>query len=320
MSQGIDIVFGCAGIGSEPFADETSINQVLEVLAKAGRKIKLDTAQLYGDSEEWLGKVKAGDRFEIDTKAIGGFGPPEASTREGIVKNAKESIRKLGVKQVDIFYIHAPPKDTLLAETLAGIQELYELGLFKRFGLSNFKAAGVQEVYDHCKAHSYVLPTVYQGNYSPVARLQETVLFPTLRKLGLSFYAYSPLAGGFLTKTKQQIQEGGIGGRFDPKSSFTLYRELYGKPAYLEALEGWEAVSKDAGVGKAELAYRWVAFNSVLKIEHGDALIVGASRLEQLEQTLGWLKKGPLNKDTCEQIDQIWKTVEHEAPLDNFNH
>jgi aflatoxin B1 aldehyde reductase len=114
---------------------------------------------------------------------------------------------------VDIFYIHAPDTSVPLADWLPGVQEVYKSGVFSRFGLSNFQADNVQEVYDHCKENGYVLPTVYQGNYSAVARKQDTLLFPLLRKLGISFYAYSPIAGGFLTKTKQQIEEGA--GRFD---------------------------------------------------------------------------------------------------------
>ena len=79
--------------------------------------------------------------------------------------------------------------------------------------MSNYKVEDVQKVYDICKEKGYPLPEVYQGNYSAVARKQEEVLFPTLRKLGISFYAYSPIAGGFLVKTKQQVLDGA--GRFD---------------------------------------------------------------------------------------------------------
>ncbi len=85
-----------------------------------------------------------------------------------------------------------PDSLTPIAETLAGVDEVYKLGLFRRFGLSNYQAADVQAVYDHCVEKGYVLPTVYQGTYSPVTRYQETILFPTLRKLGIAFYAYSP--------------------------------------------------------------------------------------------------------------------------------
>lgn len=160
----------------------------------------------------------------------------------------------------------------------------------------------------------YPLPKVYQGNYSAIARLQETKLFPTLRKLGIAFYAYSPIAGGFLTKSKQQILDGA--GRFGKGG---IYAGLYNKPAYLEALDVWEATAKEAGCERGELAYRWTHYNSFLNEKHGDKLIIGASSIDQLNQTVAWLKKGPLDKSAVAKVDEVWKTIEHEAPLDNYH-
>jgi aflatoxin B1 aldehyde reductase len=108
--------------------------------------------------------------------------------------------------------MHAPDDCTPLSSTLAGVNEAYKKGYFSRFGLSNYRVEDVEAVYNHCNENGYVLPTVYQGNYSPVARKQDTLLFPTLRRLKIAFYAYSPLAGGFLTKTKEQVKQGA--GRF----------------------------------------------------------------------------------------------------------
>ena len=218
--------------------------------------------------------------------------------------------------QVDIFYIHSPDAKVDLEETLAGVQEVYNTGVFKRFGLSNYSPEDVQKAYDIAKKNNYVLPTVYQGNYSPVARLQEDKLFPLLRKLGIAFYAYSPLAGGFLTKTKQQVQDGA--GRFNTEALGGMYREMYMKPSYLDALEKWDAIAKEEGAARAELAYRWVTYNSPLKKAQGDAIIVGASTVEQLEQTLKGIENGPLSKKAVEAIDRIWSEIKHEAPLDNF--
>ncbi|KAK4964222.1 hypothetical protein LTR66_012411 [Elasticomyces elasticus] len=316
-SSGIKAAFGGAMISSgRPFDSVEKLKEVFGVLEKYGVKI-IDTAQLYGDSEELLGQAKAGSRFTIDTKAKGGFAAG-SGTKENIISEAKESIRKLGVDKVDIFYLHAPDSTIPLSSTLAGINEVHKAGLFQRFGLSNYKAEDVQAVHEHCKEKNYILPSVYQGNYSAVARKQETILFPTLRKLGMSFYAYSPLAGGFLTKTKQQVQEGA--GRFDPDTPIgKMYSDMYLRPAYLEALQQWEAIAKDAGCSRASLAYRWVKYNCPLSSEHGDAIIVGASSIDQLRQTLEGLNQGPLDKNIVERIDGVWKTIEHEAPLDNYN-
>lgn len=315
-SEPIAVVFGTAAVGNrDPFSKPEDLEKAYSILLKHGVKI-LDTAQLYGSSQATLGATKAGEKFTIDTKWVGGFVQAGWSTRENIVKTGKDSIEKLGVKQVDIFYLHSPDAATDIKETLAGVQEVYQLGLFKRFGLSNFAAEDVQKIYDHAKEQGYVLPTVYQGNYSPVARRQETELFPTLRKLGIAFYAYSPLAGGFLTKTAQQIQDGV--GRFSEEALGGMYRRMYARPALLNALEKWGAIAEEEGATKAELAYRWVAYNSPLKKENGDAIIIGASSHEQLEGTLSGIEKGKLSDKAVQGIDQIWEEIKHEAPLDNF--
>jgi aryl-alcohol dehydrogenase-like predicted oxidoreductase len=208
-----------------------------------------------------------------------------------------------------------------LEDQLKGINEAYKAGYFKRFGLSNFKAADVQRVYDIAKEKGYPLPTVYQGNYSAVARKQETELVPTLRKLGIAFYVYSPIAGGLLTKTVQQLREGSEdAGRFAKGHRMQgLYGGLYNKPSYYKALELWEEAAKEAGTSRAELAYRWVAFDSVIDPKYGDAVVFGASKHSQISETLVWLKRGSVGEAAKAKIDEIWKVIEHEAPLDNYN-
>jgi aflatoxin B1 aldehyde reductase len=184
--------------------------------------------------------------------------------------------------------------------------------------LSNFLPSEVEEVVRVCGENSFVVPTVYQGNYSAIARRQEDELFPVLRKHGIAFNAYSPLAGGFLAKTTKDIEEGS--GRFKPGHHLSgLYGTLYQKPSFLAALDIWNSISTKTGIPKPELAYRWVAYNSPLKRENGDGIIIGARNLEQLRETLTGLQRGPLSDEVVEQIDQVWDTIKDDAGLDNFN-
>jgi aflatoxin B1 aldehyde reductase len=215
-------------------------------------------------------------------------------------------------------YFHAPDTRVPWEEQLAATNELYKQGAFKRLGLSNFTAEQVQEVYDISKKNGYPLPEVYQGNYSAVARVGETLLFPTLRKLGIKFYAYSPIAGGFLAKTKAQVEDGH--GRFDASTMIgQLYSSLYKKSSLLDALDVWNKISEDAGVPRAELAYRWVAYHSILSGEKGDGIIFGAHKVAQLVQTVDYLRAGPLPAEIVKRIEGIWEGIKHEAPKDNFH-
>ena len=110
--------------------------------------------------------------------------------------------------KVDIFYLHRPDPQTPIFETFSAVNEVYKKGMFRRFGLSGFPASEVEAIYNYCaKRQGYPLPTVYQGCYNPLRRHKETKFLPILRKLGISFYAYSPSAGGFLGKTVAQVED-----------------------------------------------------------------------------------------------------------------
>ncbi|GJC86484.1 oxidoreductase sirO [Colletotrichum liriopes] len=134
------------------------------------------------------------------------------------------------------------------------------------------------------------------------------------------FYAYSPLAGGFLAKTKDDIIAKKCP-KFDPANGLVgmIYSTLYNKSSHFRALDEWDRISQRSGLTKAELAYRWVAFHSPLDRGRGDAMIIGASKLEQLRDTIQWLNKGHLPNQVVEDIEDVWKIVEHDACLDNYN-
>ncbi|KAH9882332.1 hypothetical protein J1614_000568 [Plenodomus biglobosus] len=309
----VKTIFGGASLSDESgFSKHEDRVEILEILLKNG-VTNLDTARLYPGSEVAIGKLDKRTSFTIDTKLVGGFAPGTLS-RESVIKDAQDSLDRVKIKQFDILYIHAPDASASLEDTLAGINEVYNKGIFKRFGLSNFTPEQVQEVYDIAKAKGYPLPKVYQGNYNPVARHLEAELFPLLRKLDMVFYAYSPLAGGFLTKTAADLDAGA--GRFNEKAIGGLYKSMYDKPKLREALVDWNQIAEKEGVSKAELAYRWVTYHSALQGDE-DGVIFGASSLKQVEQTAQSIKAGKLSDEAVKGIQQIWDKVKDEAPVDN---
>ncbi|KAJ3183173.1 hypothetical protein HDU85_002199 [Gaertneriomyces sp. JEL0708] len=288
----------------------------LDLLERLHIKI-LDTARIYGGSEGVLGKLKASDKFIIDTKVPGGT--PGTQTKDAVHAAQKESFSQLGVEKVNVYYLHAPDPQTPIEETLKAMNELYKAGKFAELGLSNYTAAQVQQIYDLQKQASSVLPTVYQGNYNPVSRHIEQTLFPVLRKLNIRFYAYSAIAGGFLAKSVEDIQKGGEG-RWDPKSALgKMYHTLYNRPALLEGLKIWSRISDDFKIPRAELAYRYIAYHSALKPELGDGIILGATKVEQLEQTIQGLENGPLPTEAVAAIEKVWDVVKKDAPLNNLD-
>lgn len=313
----IEYVFGGAGISpTSAFHDQTTCDALYAVLKQHNVTV-IDSAQLYQGSERILGETSAGSQFTIDTKTPGQFQPGRV---DNLVKEAHDSLGHLQLKQVDVFYVHAPGEHGSTETLLANINQAHQEGVFRRFGLSNFTPRAVEEIYNECKAKGYVVPSVYQGNYNPVARRTEYELFPTLRKLGIAFRAYSPVAGGFLTKTRAQIEgRGADSGRFAEGSRGGFYYDMYARPSLLDALEKWEVIAKEEGCSKAELAFRWVAYNSPLSTKYGDGLILGASKLQQVQETLEGLSHGSLSEGACRKIDEIWESIRHESPLDNFS-
>ncbi|KAK9258467.1 NADP-dependent oxidoreductase domain-containing protein [Lipomyces tetrasporus] len=277
---------------------------------------EIDTAFLYTGSERALAEAGAPARFTIGTKSPGFY--KKALSEQSVLAAAKKSFDDIGVPQVETYFLHSPDSDTPLDETLRAVQDLYEAGKSVQFGLSNFTAKQVQEVYDVMSAKGQ--PSVFQGNYNAVARSYDSELIPLLRKLGMKFYAYSPIAGGFLVKSSEAIETGVEGGRWDKESpAGQLYRKLYNRPKLLTALDDWESISKDAGVSKAALAYRWVTLNSSLNGDYGDGVIIGASKVEHLQESLKALQDGPLPSSVVAKINRIWENIKYEAPVDNFH-
>jgi len=89
---------------------------------------------------------------------------------------------------------------------------------------------------------------------------------------------------------------------------------MFFKPAYLDALSRWGQIADNEGVSKALLAYRWISYHSALKPDYGDTLILGASRPEQIAESVAGLKEGPLRSESAKAIDEIWGLVENDAP------
>ncbi|KAK2793587.1 hypothetical protein FQN52_001174 [Onygenales sp. PD_12] len=322
----IKILFGTSlfgGLGG--FTFDEAVEQLAEV-EKLGIT-HLDGAYGYGASEAWLGKMDAGSRFTIDSKHPGGLSA-EPATKENVLEKMEESLRNLGVDQVNIYYLHAPDARVPLKETLSAINDLHKAGKFTHFGLSQFSAAEIEQVITIAKENNYILPTFAQSNYNAITRRAEKEVFPLLRQHGIAFYAYSPIAGGFLAKSPEQIKQpssdGDSGaGRWNSPDNVlgTVYGTLYNKPAMLSALEAFNVTARDAGISRAELAYRWIAYHSILSEEVGDGIVLGARNVGQLRATVEGLKRGPLSEEVAGRVSGLWEEngLEGVAPLDNWD-
>lgn len=312
LVNGIKVIFG--GIAfAVPLVDEAT--EWLKTLESFGIT-NIDTAEAYGPSEEMLGKANAASKFTVDTKLLGGLGP-RPCTKDVVIESCTSSLKKLKTDTVDVLYLHAPDRRVPWKETLSGLNELYHQGAFKRLGLSQFLGREVEEIVLVAKENNFLVPSVYQGNYNAVARRADDEIFPILRKHNIAFYAYSPIAGGFLSKIKADLTD--PDGRFGERNPLApVYNAMYNRPSFISALDTWGQIAKDEGVSNAELAYRWIFYHSKMQGDHGDAVIIGARKVQQLKETVDAIKKGPLSDIAVQKINEIWQGVKADAFLDNF--
>ncbi|KAF8861786.1 Aldo/keto reductase [Acephala macrosclerotiorum] len=310
------LVFGVGNWNNDP-ANLSKQREILAICRKHGIKT-FDVARHYsrGESEKFLGNEGLSSEFEIITKTPMGL-VPKGSTKEGIIEQWGESSRALKTDKVAFYLLHTPDDKTPIAETMEGIQALYEEWHFDEFGISNFSPVQVAELHSYAKSKGYVLPTVYQSVYSLCSRKNETVLFPLLRSLNIKIQAYSALASGFVVKTPTEIKEGK--GLFNPSTVLgKILHDMYGKPSYLKFLEEYRKLCEEMGESPAGLAYRWMVWNSALRVEEGDVVVLGVSSAGQLENTILEVEKGRLDGIVVERLNEMWKEIEKDAPGDNF--
>lgn len=270
----------------------------------------IDTARSYPPgapttTEPRIARHNTDGRFIVDTKVFS-FTPGDHNA-EGLAKSIDGSIAALGEHPINVEYLHVPERTTPFADTLAALDKFQKEGKFKKLGISNYPPEEVQQLLDISKEKGYAPPAVYQGAYNAITRGVETTLFPLLRENGISFYAYSPAAGGFFSDKKRP------GNRFETSGFVgTLYKGMYQRPKIEAAVERVRTVAKEHNVPTHDASLRWTVYHSALSAEHGDAVIVGASNLEQLKKNLDAIEAGPLPQAVVDAVNAVNDTIAEE--------
>ncbi|ROW06961.1 hypothetical protein VMCG_04039 [Cytospora schulzeri] len=317
------IVFGAMMLGKEGTAqarvhDLKDCAEILDVFQRHGHT-EIDTARTYGggSSEEYLGLLKWKDRgLVMDTKLSPRRsiqpGAKSYTHKKGDLPSAlQDSLHALQADKVDMWYLHAPDHNTPYAETLEAVDALYRAGYFSRLGISNYAAWEVAQICELCDRHGWKRPDVYQGVYNALHRAVEPELLPCLRRYGIAFYAFNPLAGGMLTdRYRRDTAAHEEGSRFDPAClQGERYRMRYWNDVYFDALDVVRPVAEGLGMTTAEAVVRWAVHHSLMRREEGDAVIIGASSKGQLEENLVNFEKGPLPEEMVRAFDEGWAIV-----------
>lgn len=304
------MIFGSMNFG--PQVNEKVAQEMLLKFLSQGNS-EIDSAYVYneGQTEEILGSVIPNlnsYKISIATKIhprITGY-----LDRNTVYSQFNESLRKMKLDKLDILYFHFPSLKDNIEDALNAVNDLYNEGKIKEFGLSNFPSWSVVDIWHICEKNNWLKPTLYQGRYNALSRNVENELFPALRKLNIRFYAYNPLAGGMLTGKHIKYDELPQEGRFARLKS---YRERYWKKSFFDAVNIITNICKEFNIEPAEAAFRWLTNHSLLD-NSKDGIIIGASSIIQLEQNTESIIKEALPQQIIDALDFAWSEAKCESP------
>ncbi len=306
----VKLILGTMTFGESVFNPQ--VGEFVNAFLDAGYD-ELDTAYVYneGNCERLLGEVLPGlERpFRIATKVN-----PRISGKldaDAAYKQVNESLARMKLDSVDTVFLHFPDPATPVEGVLGAMADLHEQGKYREFGLSNYPAWMVADVWHICDRHGWPLPTVYEGVYNPLTRKAEAELNDCLNAFGLRFYAFNPMCGGLLTGRYGRFEDSPTDGRFTHRPN---YQGRYWKKSFFDAVELIKTAAEKHGITSIEATYRYLAYHSMLSGERGDAILIGASKLNHLKQNMETVKAGPLPEELVSAFEHAWTITKGDAP------
>ena len=240
---------------------------------------------VYGSAEENFGRIlKKGlglyrDELVISTKAGYDMWPgPYGNwgSRKYLMASLDQSLKRMGLEYVDIFYSHRPDPQTPIEETMGALADIVRQGKALYIGISNYNAEQTEKALAVLGEHR-VPCLIHQARYSMLDRWTEPDLLPLLKQEGVGMIAFSPLAQGMLTdKYLNGIPENSRAA----KSTGHLQREQVTEEK-ISRVRQLNKLAKQRGQTLAEMALAWL-----LKDERVTSVLVGASSVAQLTDNL----------------------------------
>jgi aryl-alcohol dehydrogenase-like predicted oxidoreductase len=287
------IVFGCGnfgGLGSSPAlrgrGDDRERALALLDHARNLGFTRFDTANTYGGgfSEtvlgEWLGRQDSAfrARIEVATKVGNPIGCPDGErplSRAQVARHLDESLRRLGLDRIALYYLHEFDRSTALEETLEALGRALETGKIASFGVSNATLGDLQTVLRLATGPLAAAFTHVQNGFNRLETGDLEGVIPLAHERGVRYVAFSPLAGGLLSGKYQLDRPPPPGARLDVAPA--LYEHLL-NPATFEAIADLQSHAAVHGWSLPGAALRFV-----LDTPGVDSLIVAPRSLEQFE-------------------------------------
>ena len=305
--------FGTMTFGAQ--TDEAAAHRIIDCCLDAGINF-IDTANVYnrGAAETIVGRTLKGrrDKVILTTKVRGKMGAAADETGlspAALHKAIDASLARLGTDYVDLYYLHQPDYDTPIEETLETMEELVQAGKVRFPAVSNYAAWQVEEILWICEKRGYHPYFISQPMYNLIARGIEDEYLPFCRRFGVAVVPYNPLAGGLLTGKHSRATGPAAGTRFDGNK---MYQDRYWLADDFAAVEELRAIAAEAGKTLVELAFQWLLSQPAV-----DSIILGASRLEQLQENLKAADGPRLDQSVLDRCDAVWKRLRGITPKYN---
>jgi aryl-alcohol dehydrogenase-like predicted oxidoreductase len=277
------IGLGCMSLsfGYGPASSSQQIQSVIELAIDLGVNF-FDTAAVYGDghNETELGKAIAPFRSQVALCTKGGMTATYTaqgrqrkidSRPEVIQANCEDSLKRLGIEVIDLYYLHRWDKITPIEEVAGAMADLIAAGKIKGYGLSEVSAETLK------KAHATYPVTAIQSEYSLWTRNPEIAVLPACEALGITLVAFSPVGRGFLacgSPDPSEFEEKDLR-RVMPRFQTPYYEKN------LDLRNELSALASEAGLTNAQLLLAWVLHQSPSIVT-----IPGTTRLDHLRENM----------------------------------
>jgi aryl-alcohol dehydrogenase (NADP+) len=231
-------------------------------------------------------------------------------SRKHVLSAVDASLKRLQTDYVDLYQLHMYDPETPLDEALEALDMVVKSGKARYIGVSNWPAWKVARALGRGEVKNLARIDSVQPRYNMLFRNFELDLLPMCQAEGIGVIPYNPLAGGFLTGKHKRTGPPTEGTRFTLGSAAGLYQGRYWHDRQFDVVEEIVRLAGEAGMTPASLAVAWVMANPAIT-----SPIVGASKPEQLADSVKAAEAGPLPADLKARLDELthaWRRVDEE--------
>ena len=306
--------FGAAGTGASGFKDERDFHDNCRAMLRTAFDhgvTHFDLANNYGPppgaAEERVGHILVDDfrahrdELVISTKAgwemwPGPYG--DLGSRKYLIASLDQSLRRLKIDYVDIFYHHRPDPDTPIEETMSALDTAIRQGKVLYGGISSYSGEQTRKAIEACEKNGFFKPVIHQPSYSILDRWIEKDLLPVTSKIGMGTIGFCPLAQGKLTgKYLKGVPKNS---RAASDSPFLGKDDVTGRE--LDRIRKLNDIASARGQTLAQMALAWV-----VRPGAATSALIGASTPEQVAENCAALKNAKFSSAELAKIDAIAK-------------